>query len=63
MSLFRKAGKEMIVLKTEQQRDAFIERLENAHVEYDVSEERDTIYSRDTSYIIRVRAEDLKKVS
>ena len=63
MSLFRKAGKEMIVLKTEQQRDAFIERLENAHVEYDVSEERDTIYSRDTSYIIRVRAEDLKKDS
>ena len=63
MSLFRKNNMEMIILKTVQQRDAFIERLENAHVEYDVGEERENIYSRDTTYIIRVRAEDLKKVS
>ena len=63
MSLFRKTDREMFVLKTEQQRDAFIERLENAHVDYEVSEERDDIYSRDITYIIRVRTEDLKKVS
>ncbi len=60
MSLFTK--KETIVLKTEQQRDAYIERLEKAHVEYDVAENRDTIYSRDVSYIIRIKADDLKKV-
>ena len=48
MSLFNK--KETIVLKSEQQKDAYIERLEKAHVEYDVFEDRDTIYSRDVSY-------------
>ena len=61
MSLFNK--KETIVLKSEQQKDAYIERLEKAHVEYYVFEDRDTIYSRDVSYIIRVKASDLKKVS
>ena len=61
MSLFNK--KETIVLKSEQQKDAYIERLEKAHVEYDAFEDRDTIYSRDVSYIIRVKASDLKKVS
>ncbi len=63
MSLFRKNNMEMIVLKTLQQRDAYIDRLENAHVAYEVCEEREDVYSRDTSYIIRVRSEDLKKVS
>ena len=61
MSLFTR--KETIVLKTEKQRDAFIERLDKAHVDYDVAEQRDDIYSRDTLYIIRVKAADLKKVS
>ena len=61
MSLFSR--KETIVLKSEQQKDAYIERLERAHVDYDVIEDRDTIYSRDMSYIIRVKASDLKKVS
>ena len=61
MSLFNK--KETIVLRSEQQKDAYIERLEKAHVEYDVFEDRDTIYSRDVSYIIRIKASDLKKVS
>ena len=55
--------KETIVLKSEQQKDAYIERLEKAHVEYDVFEDRDTIYSRDVSYIIHIKASDLKKVS
>lgn len=61
MSLFNK--KETIVFKSEQQKDAYIERLEKAHAEYDVFEDRDTIYSKDVSYIIRVKVSDLKKVS
>ncbi len=61
MSLFNK--KETIILKTEQQKDAYIDRLEKAHVEYDIFEDRDTVYSRDVSYIIRVKPADLKKVS
>ena len=60
MSIFNKT--KTIVLKTEQQRDAYIERLEKAHVEYDVDEDRDSIYTRDTTYYIRVKASDLKKV-
>ena len=61
MSIFNKT--KTIVLKTEQQRDAFIERLEKAHVEYDIVEDRDSIYSRDLTYYIRVKAADMKKVS
>ena len=55
--------KETVVLKNEQQKDAYIERLEKAHVEYDVFEDQDNIYSRGVSYIIRIKASDLKKVS
>ncbi len=55
--------KKTLVFKTEQQRDAYIERLDAAHVEYEVLENRDNIYSRDVDYIIRVAASDLKKVS
>ena len=61
MSLFNR--KETLVFKTEQQRDAYIERLDVAHVEYEILENRDNIYSRDVDYIIRVAASDLKKVS
>ena len=61
MSLFNR--KETIVLKSEQQKDAYIELLEKAHVDYDVFEDRDTIFSRDVSYIVRVKTSDLKKVS
>ena len=61
MSLFNR--KETIVLKSEQQKDAYIERLEKADVDYDVFEDRDTIFGRDVSYIVRVKASDLKKVS
>ncbi len=55
--------KETIILKTEQQKDAYIERLEKAHVEYDVFENRDVVYRNDGYYIIRIKASDLKKVS
>ena len=61
MSLFNR--KETLVFKTEQQRDAYIERLDAAHIEYEVLDKRDNVYSRDVDYIIRVAASDLKKVS
>ncbi len=55
--------KETLIFKTVQQRDAYIERLDAARIEYEVLENRDNIYSRDVDYIIRVAASDLKKVS
>ena len=55
--------KETLIFKTVQQRDAYIERLDAARVEYEVLENRDNIYSRDVDHIIRVAASDLKKVS
>jgi len=61
MSLFNK--KETIIMKNEKQKDAYIEKLEKAHIEFDVSEHRDAICRRDTLYFIRVKASDLKKVS
>ena len=61
MSLFSR--KKTIVLKSERHKDAFIERLENAHVKFNIFEDRETIYSKDVSYIIRVKVSDLKKVS
>ena len=60
MSIFNR--KTTIVLKSEQQRDAFIERLEKAHVEYDVNEDMDTVFSRGMTYYIRVKAADMKKI-
>ena len=61
MHLFNK--KETIVLKTEQQRDAYIDRLDQAHIEYEVFEDLDGIYPRDVTYIIEVKTADQKKVS
>ena len=61
MSLFTR--KKTLVFKTEQQRDEYIERLDTAHVEYEVREYRDDIYSRNVDYLILVDASDLKKVS
>ena len=60
MSLFTK--KETVILKTEQQKDAYIEKLNAAHVDYEVYEDRETIYSRDVTYIVKFRTADLKKV-
>ena len=61
MNLFTK--KETVVLKTEQQKDAFIEKLEKAHVDYDVSEDRVSVFSDKMNFYIRLKADDLKKVS
>ena len=61
MHLFTR--KETVVLKTDQQKDAFIEKLEKAHVDYDVSEDRVPVFSDKTNFYIRLKADDLKKVS
>jgi hypothetical protein len=61
MSLFSK--KETIVFMSEQQKDAYIEKLQNAHVDFDVLESRENVYSSKVSYLVRVNAADLKKVS
>ena len=45
MSLFNR--KETLIFKTAQQRDAYIERLDAARVEYEVVENKENIYSRD----------------
>ena len=63
MGRFRNNGMEKIVLMTEKQKDNYIDRLEDANVDFEVFVERESIYSRDIQYVIRVKAEDLKKVS
>ena len=61
MSLFTK--KQTITIMSEQQKDAYLEKLENTHVNYDIYENRVSFYSDSVSYIIRIKAADLKKVS
>jgi len=60
MKLFSK--KENIILNSEQQKEDFIEKLENAHVHYVIREKKDEVYSGRRSYVLKVDAEDLKKV-
>ncbi len=60
MKLFTK--KEKIVLRSEQQKDVLIEKLENAHIEYDIREDKESVFDNHTTYIIRIPAADYKKV-
>ncbi len=60
MSLFHR--KETLVFKTEKQRDAYIEKLDAAHIKFQVQTIGDNIYSQDVDYVIRLAASDLKKV-
>lgn len=60
MTLFTK--KEKIILNSEQQRDDFIEKLDKAHVDYDVREDKTSVFSGKVAYIFSVKATDLKKV-
>ena len=60
MSLFTK--KETITLFSEQQKDSFIEKLENAHIDYKLKESNDSAFSSEIHYIVKVNAADLKKV-
>lgn len=60
MKLFSK--KEKIILRSEQQKDDFIEKLENAHIKYDIRESADSASNNHPTYIVRVEASDMKKV-
>ena len=60
LKLFHK--KEKIILRSEQQREDFIAKLEKANVHYDIREDRDASYGDSITYVVRIDAEDLKKV-
>ena len=61
MNLFHKTTQ--VVLRSEEQRDEYIERLQKAHVEYRVFEDQENVYSKDKRFIFRINAADLRKVS
>ncbi len=61
MSIFVK--KETIVFMNEQQKDEYIEKLNNANVEYRIAETHEEPFGSKVTYTIQVRASDLKKVS
>ncbi len=54
--------KETLVFKTEQQKDNFIERLNEANVNYDIKEVREFILKPNMFYTVSLFADDLKKV-
>ncbi len=60
MKLFRK--KEKIILRSEQMKDELIDKLETAHLDYDIRTDRDESFDGHPTYIIRVYATDLAKV-
>ena len=60
MKLFRK--KEKIILRSEQQKEDFVAKLEKAHIDYDIREDWDNASGKSCAYIIRVYAEDYKRV-
>ena len=52
MELFSK--KEKLMLGSEQQKDDMIEKLENAHIKYDIRVDRENVTTGRTSYILRL---------
>ena len=60
MKLFHKTTQ--VVLRSEEQRDEYIEKLQKAHVDYRVFEGQNTVHTRDKRFIVHINAEDLKKV-
>lgn len=60
MTLFSK--KEKIILNSELQRDDFIEKLDKAHVDYDVREDKVSVFSGKIACIFSIKTADLKKV-
>ena len=61
MKLFHKTTQ--VVLRSEEQRDEYIEKLQKTHVDYRVFEGQNTVHTRDKRFIVRINSEDLKKVS
>ena len=60
ITLFTK--KEKIILNSELQRDDFIEKLDKAHVDYDVREDKASVFGGKVAYIFSIKATDLNKV-
>ena len=60
MKLFQK--KEKIILWSEEEKLAFVEKLEKAHIKYSLREDRDVVSGEHAPIIIRINAEDLSKV-
>ncbi len=60
MKLFSKKAKFM--LNSEQQKDDFIEKLESAHIEYDIRKDKDSAINNHPTYIVRIDAADMQKV-
>lgn len=60
MKLFSK--KEKIILRSEQHKDDFIEMLENAHIDFDIHEDKDSVSNNHPTYIVRIETADMKKV-
>ena len=57
MKLFRK--KEKIFLRSEQQKQEWIEKLENAHIRYSIHQDEDSA----PGHVISLYADDLKLIS
>ncbi|MCR5107624.1 MAG: hypothetical protein K6B28_05620 [Lachnospiraceae bacterium] len=60
MKLFNR--KEKIILRSEQQKDDFIEKLDRSNINYDIREEKKCVSDNNPIYIIRINADDMKKV-
>lgn len=60
MKLFSK--KETIILRSEQQKEEFIEKLEGANIDYDIREDKDSASTGHITYIVRIDAADMKKI-
>ena len=57
MKLFRK--KTNVFLRSEQQKEEFVEKLENAHIRYALRVDEDNA----PGYVIRMFADDLKRLA
>ena len=60
MTIFTK--KEKVILNSEFQRDDFIEKLDKAHVDYDVREDKASVFGGKVAYVFSIKSADLKKV-
>ena len=54
--------KEIIFLNSEQQKEEFINKLENAHVKYKLKKDEDVVSGARQTYTVKVYADDLKRV-
>lgn len=60
MKLFSK--KEKIIVRSEQQKEDLIAKLESAHIDYDIREDKDSFSNGHSTYIVRINAADMSKI-